>query len=135
MKKSFLILLIAIISACSGDDEGNQSPRLSGDWMLISADCQCAFDETINLQDFKLRFDDSGNTLHLDNPTESYYYIAETGAYKYDLEGDILKISGLNNTFKFKTEGNKLVLTLIDDPQIADDELVLTYLKNVKDAF
>lgn len=96
---------------------------------MIEVDCYCAFEEDIDLQDFKLIFDDSGNTLHLDNPTEAYYYIAETGAYKYDLEGDIIKLSGLNNTFKFKTEGNKLVLTLIDDPQIADDELVLTYQK------
>lgn len=129
MKKNILVLLMAVMSSCSSDDKETTNPNLIGEWFLISADCFCAFDETINLQDFKLSFEESGETLHLDNPTESYYYIGETGSYKYNLEGNILKINGVNRSFKFETEGNKLILTLIDDPQIADDELVLTYQK------
>lgn len=129
MKKIILVLLIAIMSSCSSADDVTTNPNLSGEWFLLSADCFCAFDETVNLQDFKLSFDDSGETLHLENPAESYHFIAETGPYKYNLEGNILKINGVNKLFKFETEGNKLILTLIDDPQVADDELILTYQK------
>lgn len=127
MKKLILVFLLAVLYSCSGNDDGDDNSRLSGEWMLIKADCFCAFDDDINLQDFKLIFDDSGKTLHLENPTEAYFYIAETRTYRYDLEGEILKIRDLNHAFKVRTEGNKLVLTLIDDPQIADDELILTY--------
>lgn len=106
-----------------------KSPELIGNWFLIEAQCHCAFDDTIDLQDFKLRFDNSENLIQLNNPTESYFYIAESGRYKYHLEGNIIKIEGVEDSYKYEVKGTTLILTRIDNPLIADDELVLTYKK------
>lgn len=127
MKKLSILLFIAVAISCSKDDDQHINSGLSGEWFLVNASCYCAFDDSINLNDFKLRFNDSEKILHLENPTESYYFINESGSYNYSLNGDIITIEGTNASYKFEIQGSHLILTFINDPAIADDELVLTF--------
>lgn len=129
MKKLTLLLLLIVAISCSNDDDQSNSD-LSGNWYLVNAYCYCAFDESLDLNDFKLHFDDSENILHLDNPTDSYFYINESGSYKYSIDGDIIHIEGANASYKYEIQESNLILTLLDDPLIADDELVLTYTRS-----
>lgn len=127
MKKVILFLLLAVSISCSKDDDPYNDARLSGEWHLVNISCFCGFDETIDFNDFTLRFENKVNILHLDNPTESYYYIAESGSYNYSIEGNIISVEGSDASFKYEFEDSNLILTLMDDPAIADDELSLLY--------
>jgi hypothetical protein len=129
LKKLLLLILIgASLSSCANDDDINGSAELSGDWYLTSMQCYCAFDPSVKFEDFTMQFEENQNVVHFSNPTEDYYYISPSGSYNYVIDGDILKIRGAA-PFKYEISGSRLILTLIDRPEIADDELVLYYEK------
>ena len=127
MKKLILFLFLAVSLSCSNDDDSYIDAQLSGEWRLVNIYCYCGFDPAIDFNDFTLRFEKEENILHLDNPTESYFYIAESGSYKYNIEGNIITIKGSEASFKYVFEDANLILTLLDEPAIADDELSLVY--------
>lgn len=126
MKKMIFLLLLAVFVSCSANDDKQEDLQLNGEWFLIEAACYCGFDDEIDLKDFKLRFDETGDIVHFDNPTDSYFYIAESGTYGYELDENVILIDGAE-PYRFEINGSNLILTRIDDPGIADDELVLTY--------
>ncbi len=130
MKNIFIVLLIAIfLSACSNSDDNPKiDAELSGTWMLTNISCFCGFDPETNFNDFTLQFKNSENSVIVQNPREDYFYIAKSGTYNFTLSNGILKING-SDDFKYIIEGDELILTRVDDPQIADDELDLTYKK------
>ena len=101
--------------------------QINGNWQLTNVYCFCGFDPEINFNDYTLSFAESSNMVTLYNPTEGYFYIAETGSYSYTLiDNKILKIAGAP-VFKYTIENDILTLVLVDNPQIADDELTLVY--------
>lgn len=129
--KRILILALSLVflSACSNNDDNAQvDSELHGTWMLTNIACFCGFDPETNFNDFSLIFNNSENTVIVDNPREDYFYIANSGTYQYNLNGDVIKING-SEDFKYKIEGNNLILSRVDDPRIADDELDLAYKK------
>ena len=127
MKTSVLILFLSLtLFSCSKDDDNEK--QLSGSYFLVNVECFCGFDPDINFNDFKLNFVKGKNQLILDNPTEDYFYIADSGTYTYSINGDVITVNSMS--FNYKIEGDSLILTFVDEPQIADDELVLTYKRN-----
>ena len=129
MKKILIIAIVfALLVSCSKDEITDN--RLNGDWQLSDVQCYCGFDPETNFNDFTLNFDDSSKFLTLDNPTVGYYFIAEAGRYSYSLQDrQILKVQGAQS-FKYDISNNILTLILIDNPDIADDELTLIYKRN-----
>ena len=130
MKRILILVLSAVfLSACSNSDDNPKiDSELSGTWMLTNISCFCGFDPETNFNDFSLNFYNSGNSVIVQNPREDYFYIANSGTYNYTLTDDTLKING-SDDFKYIVDGDILILTRVDDPQIADDELDLTYKK------
>ncbi len=129
MKKILIVLLSTIVlSACSKSDNPKMDSELVGVWMLTNISCFCGFDSETNFNDFTLNFTASQNSVLVQNPREDYFYIANSGTYNYNVADGILKING-SDDFKYSIDGDVLTLTRVDDPQIADDELDLTYKK------
>jgi len=129
MKKILsLLIIVTSLSACSNDDDNlKMDPELNGIWVLTDINCFCGFDSETNINDFSLNFNNSENTVIVQNPREDYFYIANSGTFNYTLTDDgTLKING-SDDFKYMIDGAVLTLTRIDDPQIADDELELIY--------
>ncbi len=115
------------LASCSNsDDDPKIDSQLNASWMLTNIDCFCGFDPATNLNDFTLLFKASENSVIVQNPREDYFYIANSGSYNYTLSNDTIKING-SDDFKYSINGDLLTLIRVDDPQIADDELVLTY--------
>jgi len=65
--------------------------------------------------------------LLVENSTETFF-ISEAGSYNYQIENNKVVIK---NTIEFTYElsGETLVMTFVDDPEIGDDEITLTYKK------
>ncbi|WP_157480583.1 hypothetical protein [Gillisia sp. CAL575] len=129
--KRILILALSLvfITACSNSDDNPKiDAQLNGTWMLTNISCFCGFDPNTSFNDFTLNFKNSENSVNVQNPREDYFYIATSGTYDYTLSDDSIKING-SDDFKYSIDGDKLTMTRIDDPQIADDELVLSYKK------
>ncbi len=116
-----------ITASCSGNDD-NETAMLEGNWYLAKIECYCVFDPSIDIKDFTLSFETKQNVVYIDNPTEDYFYISRSGSHAYILEGNILKVEDAE-PYTFEVKGANMILTRIDDPGIADDELVLYYEK------
>lgn len=126
MKKLLIIVaLFSIVSSCSKDEV--QDERLSGEWYLTDAYCFCGFDPEVDFKDFTLNFDNSKQTVSIGNPADTYFFIAEDGAYRYQLSNDRILFNGVTTEYIYTIENDVLTLDKIDDPQIADDELTLVF--------
>ncbi len=125
MNKLIILFAITLLCSCSNKDDSEKETLLSGEWYLSEVNCFCEFDSN-NLEEYTLRFDTSRNTLHLNNPAGNPFFIAESGSYEYIIDEDIIIING-TEAFQFEMNNLTLILTYVDEPNIADDELVLRY--------
>lgn len=124
MKKILILLILAVSASCSNKDDSSEENLLTGEWYLSEVECFCAGSPP-NLEESTLRFDPNKNVIYIYNPPENPDYLAETGSYEYILDEDILIING--EAFQYEISSSALILTFVDEPGIADDELVLRY--------
>jgi len=128
MKKLlFLVLSIALFTSCTKDEVKDE--QLSGEWYLTNAYCFCLPESEIDINEFTLSFGNSNQQVTIGNPAATYYYIAEDGTYKYNLDNRHISFEGISPGFTYSIENDILTLVKIDDPQIADDELTLVFKK------
>lgn len=124
MNKITFLLILSIFVSCSNKDDSEPENLLTGEWYLSEVECFCAFEST-NFEENTLRFDSTKNILYLYNPPENPAFLAETGSYEYVIDEDIIIING--EAFHYEIQNSALILTFVDEPEIADDELVLRY--------
>lgn len=131
MKKIGILLLSFIfISACSNNDDNPQiDGNLSGTWMLTSVSCFCIDEPESKLNEYSINFKTSQNTIDIQNPNGESFYIAENGSYNYNIANNKISLDGVFTSFNYSIKNNILTLEKIDNPQIADDELILVFKK------
>ncbi|MGB5370087.1 MAG: hypothetical protein WBN18_06620, partial [Flavobacteriaceae bacterium] len=112
--------------SCTKDTDDVVHVELEGKWTLTSASCFCAFDPNTDFSANKITF--KGSTLVVNN-TEYLTFLGSSGNYTYTVEGNLI---GLPNgrQFRYSIKGSTLTLTFVDNPEVADDELSLSYLRN-----
>lgn len=125
LKKLIFLLVLVVFFSCSNKDDSDEEFLLKGEWYLSEVNCFCFFDSN-NFEEYTLRFDTNKNIIHLNNPAGSPYFIAESGSYEYIIDEDIIIING-TEAFQFEMNNSTLILTYVDEPNIADDELILRY--------
>jgi len=120
-----LLFLTLIVVSCSDDtnDDSDATPTpLEGNWTLTSASCFCAFGENPDFSGHKITFE--GNNLSVENTGEFKFLTNAAG--DFTLQGNLITFEN-GEQYTYELKSNALSLTFVDDPQIADDELVLAY--------
>lgn len=120
-KKIVYAFMACLMAGCSSDDTidpGNQK------WVLDNVVCFCFFGEDFDFSTHTLQFNSETQTVVIEN-NESSQFIAPAGTYTYSDNGSVIGIEGREYTYE--ETGNSLVLTYVDDPQIADDEVTYYY--------
>ncbi|WP_341227049.1 hypothetical protein [uncultured Arcticibacterium sp.] len=124
-----LILSLGLVESCTKEDiENNAFSVLDGKWLLESASCFCYFEDDLDFSKHTVTFDGNSKKLTITNP-ESTFFISKSDEYNYTVNGNLITIEGVDGYF-YEFKNGKLLLIRDDDPQIADDELTLTYTKN-----
>lgn len=124
------LLLITVLVSCENLEEVNQLPltsELEGKWELQSASCFCFFPVDFDFGAHKLEFNTTANEVIVENSDDTFF-IMGSGTYPFVVENDGIVISG-SIEFMYQIEGSMLMLIFVDNPQIADDEISLTYSK------
>lgn len=126
MKKLFLLVFLSLcINACEdGDDEVDIT--LQGEWVLENVVCFCFFGDNFDFSQHKLIVDVSNSSVHVQN-SDNTYFIAETGEYNLTMNNSVIWVDG--NGYTYEIADDKLILTYVDEPNIADDERTLIYTK------
>jgi hypothetical protein len=122
-----LLFLTSIVFSCSNenkDDTDVTLTALEGTWILTNVSCFCSFGENPDFSGHKLTFE--GNNLKVENSGQFEFLIDAEGIFS--LQGDLITLkNGLQYTYVLKND--ELALSFVDNPQIADDEILLTYTR------
>lgn len=129
MKKLvFCLLFVGVVFSCENSDDSTPTPiDLNGKWELQSASCFCFNPEGFDFSAHKIIFNNDEGTIRIDNSTETFF-IAASGSYDFQIQNNMVVI---NSTweFIFELKGDTLTMSFVDNPEIADDEVTLTYKK------
>ena len=119
MKNSLLLLFgLFLLLSCNNDDGDITGPP-DGEYRLVELICFCGPpEEGITKQWI---FDLDANTLTI-NTIEADGQVRESFEQFYGRKGNNL-ILGEGSEFEQKKEGRLLVLTYLDNPRLADDEV------------
>lgn len=122
----FCLLFVGILSSCEDLDDNTPTPSdLSGKWELQSVSCFCFFNEDFDFSQHKINFDNDGSILTLENSEETFF-ISRAGRYDFQVQNNKIVINDIGE-YTFEIKGDTLVLSFVDNPEIADDEVTLTY--------
>ncbi len=126
MKRILIVLLMTVmVVACSKDDDDNGNTVLEGRWTLTNVSCFCYFGENPDFSGNKLVFE--GNNLKVENSGDFNFFANEVG--NFTIQGDVITFNnGLQYTYVVNP--GVLELTFVDDPGIADDEILFAYKKD-----
>ena len=126
MKKLFTVLFIALLFvSCSNDDndDSDATPTpLEGKWTLTNASCFCEFGNNPDFSVHQLVFEVK-NLIVINSGEFRFLINAEC---IFNLKSNLITFEN-GEQYIYEIKSDALSLTFVDDPQIADDELVLNY--------
>jgi len=129
MKKTFAVLLIVTFVSCTSNDDSEPSnSALVGEWTLANVSCFCAFPDPPNFNLTTVTFSSTSNEMTVLNRGNQVYF-RENGTYTYS--GNESRITFENGqSFDVEINGEKLLLVFVDAPEIADDEVSYSFVKD-----
>jgi len=130
MKKLILILLfIPLVFSCSGADEVSKTSEIKGQYILQDVSCFCYFDNydfTKNQlwffpeQDMLVSKGDINDGIFITKPNEPSKFLIYDG---------VLTLNDNEKEYTIEVKQNEIILTYIDNPEIADDEISYIFKK------
>lgn len=129
----YIILAIALaMTMCEKTDtESTLNPfsEIQNRYILKNAQCYCAFED----YDFSTNelwfFPEPSVAVSKGLGSKGLYVSSPNEPENYSVKEDIIEFEQSGNSYYFKIENESLVLSNIDDPQIADDEIIYSFEK------
>ena len=126
--KVVLLMIFSVLVSCSNDD-GENNATLDGKWMLTDAICfACGFESDFDYSVYTLTFDLKENHVTAEN-TEEFTFFRSSGIHNFSLSENQITFDD-KSSYIFELKGSTLRLVYVDNPDLFDDETVLTYTKN-----
>jgi len=126
MKRITTILLLALfLASCTKDTDDVINVELEGKWVLTDVSCFCGFGEGYDFSGHKITF--KASDLSIENSGEYEFLNNASGSYTVD--GNLITLNN-GKKYTYVIEGTTLKLTYVDDPGIADDEVLMVYVRS-----
>lgn len=127
MKRLYVLIITALLLVSCDKNDDSYSGLLDGKWVLQRAICYCYFGDDFNFNGHQIVINQKNNLLQIQNSDETYF-INTTGQYLLEVDGNEL-IVDKKQKYTFVQNNNSLTLSYVDNPMIADDEIVLKYIR------
>ena len=114
-----------LLISCTKDFDDVIHVELEGKWVLTDVSCYCGFGENPDFSGHKITF--KGSNLNIENLGEFEFLSDAAGIYTVDGNRITFK-NGAQYTYVI--QGTTLKLTYVDEPNIADDEVLLVYVRS-----
>ncbi len=128
MKKVLILFLILSVFSCSNNDDEVEDSSLNGQWILTNISCFCGFPEEPNFEATLITFISSENNIVVEN-TGDFEWFRANGTYNYSGDGNQITLED-GRSYDFEISGNTLELIFVDEPNIADDEVNYSFVRN-----
>ncbi|SDD85287.1 hypothetical protein SAMN05421636_102112 [Pricia antarctica] len=123
-----LYMIFGVLVSCSNDD-GETNVTLDGKWVLIDAICfACGVGPDFDYSEHTLTFDSKENRVTAEN-TDDLTFFRSSGSHDFSLSKNQITFDD-KSSYIFEIKESTLKLIFIDNPDLIDDETVLTYAKN-----
>jgi len=125
MKKIVLVVCLALLSfACSNDNDDNLTFDFEGPWTLYNVSCFCDSSDNPDYSTHKIIFE--AEELFVENSGQYEYLANAEGAYI--TTDDLITLSN-GEQYRVEVKLDRLYLILVDNSEVADDELTLEYFR------
>lgn len=125
------LFVLTIFLSCEKLEEVSSIPpstsELQGKWELQSASCFCFFPDDFDFGAHNLTFSTTANEVIIENSDDTFF-VTGAGTYPVVIENNRITIKD-SIAYTYRIAGDTLTTNFVDNPQIADDEISLTYLK------
>jgi hypothetical protein len=121
-KIATILFAVFIFVSCTKDHNDVINTELEGKWTLTNVSCFCGFGENPNFSNHKITF--AGSILNVENSGENQFLTDAAGSYT--VNGNVITLKN-GQQYTYVIIENKLELTFVDQPNIADDEIFLEY--------
>lgn len=118
-----ILILSLLFVSCSKDNDDVINVELQGSWTLSDVMCYCAFEPDTDFSTHKITFEKSNLIV---SSSENLQFLSSGS---YTVNGNRITLHD-GTQYKYVIKGNNLELTFVDEPGIADDELLLVYERN-----
>jgi|TARA_B100001093_G_C26230089_1_gene759835 hypothetical protein len=127
--KKLLLLFVLILISCSSNDDVIKTPEIEGQYVLKDVICYCNFDNydfTKNQlwffpeQDMLVSKGDINDGIFITKPNEPSKFLINDG---------VLTLNDSSREYTIVVKQNEIILTYIDNPNIADDEITYIFKK------
>ena len=129
MSNCKLILFALILVSCSDNDDKIKTSEIEGQYILQNVSCFCYFDNydfTKNQlwffpkQDMIVSKGDVNDGIFITKPNEPSKFLIYDG---------VLTFNDIEKEYSIEVKQNEIILTYIDNPDIADDEITYIFKK------
>ncbi len=118
-------MLALFLASCTKDHDDVINVELEGKWVLTDVSCFCGFGEGYDFSGHKIIF--KASDLSIENSGEYEFLNNASGSYTVD--GNLITLNN-GKQYTYVIEGTTLKLTYVDDPGIADDEVLMVYVRS-----
>ena len=131
MRKVLILLVSMWLVSCSNSDDDTaqlEDGELNGAWTLTDVSCFCGFPDPPEFELTTLTFNIESNEIEVLNEG-GFMYFRENGTYSYISEGNRITVED-GRSYDFEVTGNTLSLQFVDEPFLADDEILYSLVRN-----
>ncbi|MFI8604893.1 hypothetical protein ACIGCP_10550 [Cellulophaga baltica] len=126
---TFVLGVFLFCTACTdNDDDFVIDGNLSGEWVLTDVSCFCGFPEDVDFSVHTLSFSEEGNLVTVQNDSDTYYF-QESGTYQFTNTDNTISLEDNDRSYTYQIEEDVLLLSYLDEPMIADDEVTYKYAR------
>jgi len=127
--KLFLFSVLFIVQMCQNDNITKISNELNGQYILQNISCFCFFED----YDFSVNqlwfFPNKNLLVSKGNEFDGVYISSPNQPSEYYLIDGVLTLTNSNREYVVNFNDDEVILTFIDDPLIADDEITYYFKK------
>ena len=127
MKNLFLLMFIPLVFSCSVSDEVSKIAEIKGQYILQDVSCYCYFDNYDFTKNQLWFFPEQDMLVSKGDFNDGIFITKLNEPSKFLIYDGVLTLYEKDYTIEVKQ--NELILTYIDNPEIADDEITYIFKK------
>jgi len=127
--KYLSLAILLFMSMCDSEEIIDNDDKLEGQYILQNVSCYCLFenyDFTLNQLWF---FPDKNLLLSKGDEYDGAYISSPNEPFEYTLIDGLLTLTRSNREYVVNFDNDIVILTYVDDPLIADDEIIYYFKK------
>lgn len=126
-------LFLLLISMCEKTEFQKNSENIEGQYILQDVSCFCYFDNYDFTKNQLWFFPKKNLLISKGDINDGIYLTNPNKPYEYQIYNGVLTLNEIDKEYTIEHDEEKIILSYIDNPAIADDEITYVFKKGNSD--